>query len=144
MKIFAIFLLIFSTSIQAETKTYSGDVIALSGEEMWNIGNTNYKIEGCMIVPMLISKTPRIVEFLFAVKAEFSEKPNKSHSPIARDIAKYAKDNGYFTKAKLSLKNMGVTQQLNQSIGVALIKKQALLLGEHASGHRYQFPVNEL
>jgi hypothetical protein len=144
MKLIGVFLLIFATSVIAETRTYNGDVIPLSGEEAWSIGATTYNIEGCMIVPMLISKSPRKVEFLFAVKAEFSQKPNESHAPIARDIAKYAKDNGYFDKAKLSLKRMGIPNPLNEVVGVALIKKQSILIGERASGYRYQFPVNEL
>lgn len=133
-----LFLIPYFTYASPPVKTSMGPEPIITGEETWEIDGEKYLIESTILVQ--VKPYPN---HLYAIKLLISEMPGKHHKKIARKVAKYALNKGYYEKAK-QLYFKGKPISLVSKIGVAVIKKQGWILVSKGTGYRFQFNLSEL
>ena len=133
-----IILIPFQILASPPNKTSMGPEPTVTGKEVWQINGKAYEIEGTILV-----RVKPYPNHLFAVKVIISEDPGKQHESLAREIAKYALENGYYEEAqKMAYKGKPVS--LVPKIGVAVIKKQGFIFAGSGKGYRFQFNLSGL
>ena len=130
-------LLCSSCGKPAPTQTSNNPEFPITGAEVWIVSGTNYNIEATTLLVMGNGET------LFVIKALCDYRPDASHKPIARSLAKYAVDHGYHKKVSASWGN-GRPQPFSGAVGVALINKIAVGATSASYGYRYSFQIAEL
>ena len=107
--------------------------------EAWNIGGEDYKINGTAVILF-----PRDVP-MFAVKVLVDRPIGAEHENIAKSIAKYALNNGYFQKAtELNIMKDKIKIEISKDIGVSILYRKEGAVVSKGTGHNYRFKQEEL
>lgn len=132
--------LLITSCINYGTKTSMHPEVQLSGEDRWVVEGNLFVIEKTMIISFP-SK-----ENVFAVVVLVDFKPNMQNKNIAKKIAKYSIENGYYSRAK---KNANIIVQnkkkieLENKIGISLTYIEGSIFTKR-SGYNYLFEIDDL